>query len=89
MTIETKYNVGDEVWVMYNNKPTRLTIAAVDINILRGRLELDRCRVEVIYYIEPFELDPSRMSNSEYIPYNRSYREKDVFPTKEELLKSL
>lgn len=21
MTIETKYNIGDEVWVMYNGKP--------------------------------------------------------------------
>lgn len=29
MIIETKYNIGDEVWVMYNNKPTCLTILEI------------------------------------------------------------
>lgn len=29
MTIETKYNIGDEVWVMYNMKPTKITIKRI------------------------------------------------------------
>lgn len=82
MAIETKYNIGDEVWVMYNNKPTCLTIAAMDIRLHQKQLW-------VIYYVEPYEIDPLKMSNVEYIPYNRAFYEKDVFPTKEELLKSL
>lgn len=44
MTIETKYNIGDEVWVMYNNKPTCLTIAAMDIGLHKKQLW-------VIYYM--------------------------------------
>lgn len=82
MTIETKYNIGDEVWVMYENKPTCLTIAAMDIGLHKKQLW-------VIYYMQPYEIDPLKMSNVEYIPYNRAFYEKDVFPTKEELLKSL
>lgn len=89
MTIETKYNIGDEVWVMYKNKPTRLTIGVVNISINKGRLELDRTTVYILYTMEPFEIDPSKMSDVEYIPYNRTFYEKDVFPTKEELIKSL
>lgn len=82
MDIKTKYNIGQEVWVMYNNKPTCLTIASLDIWLHQKQLG-------VIYYMQPYEIDPLKMSNVEYIPYNRAFYEKDVFPTKEELLKSL
>lgn len=82
MIIETKYNIGDEVWVMYNNKPTCLTIAAMDIWLHKKQLW-------VKYYMQPYEIDPLKMFNVEYIPYNRAFYEKDVFPTKEELIKSL
>lgn len=89
MTIGTKFDIGQEVWVMYKNKPTRLTIGGIDISVSKGRLELDRARAVIIYYMEPFEMNPIKMSDAEYIPYNRIYDENDVFPTKEELLKSL
>lgn len=89
MTIETKHNIGDEVWVMYENKPTRLTIGGINISVSKGRLELDRARAVIMYYMEPFEMNPIKMSDAVYIPYNRIYNENDVFPTKEELLKSL
>ena len=82
MTIKTSYNIGDEVWVMYNNKPTCLTIAAMDIGLHQKQLW-------VKYYMQPYEIDPLKMSNVEYIPYNRTFCEKDVFPTKDELIKSL
>lgn len=80
MIIETKYDIGDEVWVMYENNPTRLTIAALDAGFHRGSLW-------VLYYMHPYEIDPNKMSDVEYIPYNRLFYEKDLYPTKEELLK--
>lgn len=89
MKIETKYNIGDEVWVMYENKPTRLTIGGIDISVSKGRLELDKARAVIMYYMEPIEMNPLKMSNVEFIPYNRVYYENSAFPHQEELLKSL
>ena len=89
MTIQTKYDIGQEVWVMYKNKPTKLTIGGTDIRLCKGRLELDRVRATIMYYMEPFEINPIKMSDVEYIPYNRMFHEHQCFPTKEELLKSL
>ena len=31
MTIETKYNIGDEVWFMYENKVLYMTIAHIEV----------------------------------------------------------
>lgn len=31
MTIETKYNIGDEVWVMNDGKPTSKKIVRIDV----------------------------------------------------------
>lgn len=33
MIFETKFNVGDDFWVMTNNKPTKFTLDAVYISI--------------------------------------------------------
>lgn len=72
MTIETKYNIGDEVWFMQDNKVCSDTITAIHTY-----------RTETI-------------SNITY-GFGKSIRsqiiavinEQDLFPTKEELLKSL
>lgn len=82
MTIETKYNIGDEVWCNYRNEEWGST---------------DRTRV-VKGYIMAIHI--SIWDNSElYVKYSVSERmdsrnwfsklESDVFPTKEDLLKSL
>lgn len=66
MTIETKYNIGEEVWCLVKGKPYKVTITAYKLdgyNIIRGLID-DICRY--------FELP-----------------EYNLFPTKEELLKSL
>lgn len=64
MTIETKYNIGDEVWAMsYNNHPHCVRITSISI-----------------------KSDLSIMYN---FPTLFSREEKEIFPTKEELLKSL
>lgn len=66
MTIETKYNIGDEVWfTTYNKRPVSAKITA--IKIVGSKLRL----------IEYLFLDYAERLES------------CVFPTKEELLKSL
>ena len=81
MTIETKYNIGDVVWFMWDNKPTCQKIAAMEVYV--------RERVLPSYYVEPYEINPIKVVNSDIIPYNRRFHEYRLFPTKEELLKSL
>lgn len=64
MTIETKYNIGDEVWVMsYSNHIYCDRIVSISI-----------------------KSDLSIMYN---FPTLLGREEKEIFPTKEELLKSL
>jgi len=81
MTIETKYNIGQEVWFMWDNRPTCQRIAAMEVYV--GKQVLPS------YYVEPYEIDAIKMEYSDVIPYNRIFHEYQLFPTKEELLKSL
>ena len=71
MTIKTKYNIGDEVWVSVDGKPTQGKIRAINARISRFG---DSLRGRVTYEVLSYELP---------------YEERQVFPTKEELLKSL
>ena len=71
MTIETKYNIGDEVWVDVNGTPTQGKVKWIDIHIGRlGGEQIITVRYQVLSYETP-------------------YSEGLVFPSKEELLKSL
>ena len=71
MTIVTKYNIGDEVWFMDNNKPTKGIVAKLDIDVSRkGDWYIEHYKVEAIGFLH-FKVG------------------QDLFPTKEELLKSL
>lgn len=65
MTIETKYNIGDEVWVSCGE------------NILKGRIIEKNPK---LYFVRILYLGN---------PYILERNEDDLFPTKEELLKSL
>ena len=71
MTIETKFNVGDEVWFMENNKPNKGSVVKIDI---------DRARTGD-WYIEHYKV---KHGNDQICHIGQS-----LFPTKEELLKSL
>lgn len=31
MTIKTKYNIGDEVWIYYNMKPIKMVVTHINI----------------------------------------------------------
>lgn len=32
MTIETKYNIGDEVWVEWSTRPTKMVVESIEFN---------------------------------------------------------
>lgn len=71
MTIETKYNIGDEVWCAnIFGEPFQLKIYGIAIEIL-GK------RTFISYYVGLNEVSSTLK------------REDLLFPTKEELLKSL
>lgn len=66
MTIETKYNIGDEVWMMHCKKPTCVLITNYRID-----------KYDIMYLYE-----------GAFIAEQWAF-EDDLYPTKEELLKSL
>ena len=67
MTIETKYNIGDEVWFLFDGKP---------LNGKIYRISEYTIKVKVIF------------KGKEYL-FGRDIKGVKLFPTKEELLKSL
>ena len=70
MTIETKYNIGDEVWGVSYEEIWSGRITAITIYHAFGM-----SRVDYIVFVEEEK--------------HFTFREQELFPTKEELLKSL
>lgn len=64
--LKTKYNIGDEVWFMTNNKPRKTTVERVIIS-----------RESISYEVKRAPGVPGFLLEDE------------LFPTKEDLLKSL
>lgn len=91
MTIETKYNIGDEVWVMCHNRPIHaqiyniFTLTTWVNKVDEGMVVSDE--ITILYELIPFE--PYRDDLWDILHEEESYSEDVVFPTKEELLKSL
>lgn len=77
MTIETKYNIGDAVWVIMNNKAQHLRIEEIKVSIGEAAISEDG-----ILSICEYKLSYS-------VGWGNWCKESDIFPTKEELLKSL
>jgi hypothetical protein len=77
MTIETKYDIGDEVWVIIENEVQKLRIQECKVSTARAtRSEYGKFQVieyRIVYYF----------GDGEWVS------ESKCFPTKEELLKSL
>lgn len=69
MTIETKYNIGDEVWFRTLKFNKKAKVIGVTINLREDGVIIEYGLERKGYY------------------YQR--RESDLFPTKEELIKSL
>lgn len=72
MTIETKYNIGDEVWGEWYMEIVKFKVKGICI-IVVGNI------TSILYDLE----DTQDYTNDARIT------EEDLFPTKEELLKSL
>ena len=77
MTIDTKYNIGDEVWVIMNNKAQHLRIEAIEVGIEKAMITEDGI------------LSICEYKTSYSVGWGNWCEECDVYPTKEELLKSL
>lgn len=77
MIIETTYSIGDAVWVIMSNKAKNLRIEAIEI------------RVAKVTITEDGGVSISEYKTSYSVGCGNWYKECDIFPTKEELLKSL
>lgn len=76
MTIETKFNPGDSVWVMKNNKPYQFKVSKMDIVVFQD----STIREMYIDYIRGVtSLDTSK---------NITYMADECFATKRDLLNS-
>ena len=72
MTIETKYNIGDEVWCFIGGIPIPVIVVGIRISYSKGYQSITYNLAEDVD--EPFAI---------------SLGESVLFPTKEELLKSM
>lgn len=78
MTFNTKYEIGQKVWVMFG-----VDISAKPIEVKINQIQItqrENKEVHVIYYVP----DPKDIKVSD-----ATYNEKYLFPTKQELLDSL
>lgn len=75
MKIETKYDIGQEVWFMWNNKATQRKIVGVCVS-------KDNEQQSEEYDIVGLEDDDMTL-------YDVTFKPEDIFPTKEELIASL
>lgn len=77
MTIETKFNIGNEVWVIANNEVHPLIIDGIRV---------DGCSLKVEDSVHPFF---SRLTIYYYFDGVGYVAEHKCFATKEELIKNL
>lgn len=79
MTIETKYNIGDEVWSICECKAYKFTVKKIEIKCLSSTML-------VKYYLTYIDKERDIIMETD-VP--EPYLEQHLFSTKEELLKSL
>lgn len=63
MEIKTKYNVGDKVWIMRNNKPEKIQISNIEVEVI-GDVPVGTCSLSGEYYTKIIYVEVQR---SEYI----------------------
>lgn len=82
MEIKTKYNIGDEVWFMENNRPVYALVAGYKTSYGKGdyfgEFMTGEPKCAITYYVRG---DKNSIGSLQ--------EESSLFPTKEELLKSL
>lgn len=62
MEIKTKYNVGDKVWIMRNNKPEKIQISNIEVEVI-GDVPVGTCSLSGEYYTKIIYVEVQR---SEY-----------------------
>ena len=78
MTIETKYNIGDEVWAMHENRPWKGSVTEINATVVHPE-----------FYSIDYEVKLKDSSFEAPIIVYVDLLEGLVFRTKEELIKSL
>lgn len=90
MDIKTKFNVGDKVWVMRDNKPEEIRVDGIEIEIKGGIIPgsgsiLSGELYTRILYVEIQRKEYRCSGDKDPIYY---HNEQDCFGTKKELLMS-
>lgn len=57
MTIKTKYEIGQDVWVMYHNRPQKATIAVIDVRVTSALNLSIEYRLQGASYESPYKED--------------------------------
>lgn len=85
MTIVTKFNPGDEVWTVCENKVHRFRIARIELSIRSIRTSATCVSTSSLIesYIE------ERQLYGKHSPVSVRHDSRECFPTKESLLKKL
>lgn len=81
MDILTKFQVGDEVWAMHDNKPRHFCIRAIET--FSNKLTRDGATNTRVIYVE--EINTAPKNNPRLIRYNES----ECYGSKDELIKCL
>lgn len=80
-TIITEHKIGDEFWLMSDNRPTRHIITGINLEVTDDG---SNCKVRELYSIA-YERRGGGWSNS----CSRVCSDKTIYKTKEELIASL
>jgi hypothetical protein len=89
MEIKTKFNIGDKVWIMYENCVNECIIFAVDVRVFQEKIK--------IYYMCRTKEDINNRALEKWLrdcktnitEWDKIFAESNCFATKEELLASL
>lgn len=89
MEIKTKYNIGDNVWIMRNNKPEKILISNIEVEI-RGVVQTGACFLSGEYYTSIVYVEIQRYEYRNFGDKDPIFRheECDCFRTKKDLLYS-
>lgn len=86
MKIESKFDIGQKVWSIQNNKIRESLITEINLGGVRSHPNDAHglCNTEVVY-----GLDSNVDRYDDYTPRYENVSERDIFKTKQELIDSL
>lgn len=58
ITINNKYNIGDTLWKIYNNKPTEYIVEGIEFKLINGKSLLYYCVKDLrLIYVDSYRED--------------------------------